>query len=236
MRKPTEIGARYGRLVVLSEIGTVRDREVVVRVRCDCGNERDILRASLRRGSSTSCGCFGTEQRTKAATTHGESQTSLYKVWHMIRLRCNDATHPSYHKYGGRGVQMHADWTEDYPAFATAIRTQIGPRPSKRHSLDRIDNDGHYEPGNLRWATPSEQGRNTRHNHLLTYSGRTMSVAAWAEAMGMPHGTLHQRIRMGWPIEKCLTEPVKAAYRRRGALYSQKSRLAPPEMVGPVAD
>ena len=136
MRKPTEIGARYGRLTVVGEVGLVRDREVVVRVRCDCGNERDILRASLRRGSSTSCGCFGTEQRAKATTTHGESRTSLYKVWNMIKQRCNDANHPNYHKYGARGIQMHADWMDDYPSFAAFVREHLGARPSKRHSLD----------------------------------------------------------------------------------------------------
>jgi hypothetical protein len=97
---------------------------------------------------------------------HGMSRTSLYKALYSMKGRCFNKQNPEYSNYGGRGISVCEEWKLNFIAFSDYISATLGPRPSSRHSLDRINNDGNYEPGNLRWATPSEQNSNRRHANL----------------------------------------------------------------------
>lgn len=128
-----------------------------------------------------------------------------YTAWCDMRKRCYFANHARYADYGGRGVIVCERWRN---CFATFYQ-DMGPRPSASHSLDRIANDGDYEPGNCRWSTAKEQARNTRRNRLLTFRGQTMCVAAWSEQTGISVNALYIRLHRGWTIDRVLSTPAK---------------------------
>ena len=151
---------------------------------------------------------------------HGESRTSLYKLWTNVKDRCTNAKNPHFHNYGGRGIKLHPALANDFAAFKAAV----GPRPSPGHTLDRRNNDGDYEPGNLTWATKKEQARNQRKNRLMTLNGRTQSMAAWAEELGLMPSTLHYRVHQGGMTEEeALTTPRRHG-RKPAARVGMESR------------
>ncbi len=124
----------------------------------------------------------------------------------MIR-RCSDPTFKDWHLYGGRisnPVIVCARWLSSYEAFVS----DMGARPSAKHTLDRINGALGYEPSNCRWATPKQQARNTSTNHLIQYKGDTRTLAEWAERAGMKSITLYMRLKRGWPFEKALLTPL----------------------------
>jgi hypothetical protein len=117
----------------------------------------------------------------------------------MIR-RCCDPRHKAYSNYGGRGITVCDRWRFSVKDFVA----DMGPRPSKDHSIDRLDNNRGYEPGNCVWETRSKQSRNSRSNVWLTARGKTMVISDWSKETGVPHDTLAYRIRHGWPAERAL--------------------------------
>jgi hypothetical protein len=151
----------FGQWTVLGP-GEPRPRSGFVnwRCRCSCGEERLVASGSLRQGKSTSCDHEGNGRRASLAkrTIHGLSSTSEYSIWGNMRRRCYNTTDKSYASYGGRGIKICAEWKNDFLAFYA----DMGPRPSPLHSVDRINVDGNYEPGNCRWATATEQTHNRR--------------------------------------------------------------------------
>ena len=139
-------------------------------------------------------------------STHGQ-QHPLYTLWAQMLNRCNSPTARGYQRYGGRGIRVCKRWSE---SFLECV-ADSGPRPSNRDTLDRYpNNDGNYEPGNVRWATPAEQSRNKRSNHLITFNGKTLCLTDWANEIGTTINVLRTRITLGWSVEKMLTTPVKA--------------------------
>lgn len=160
MKRRSYIGERFGRLVVVDDGVIVRRRRRLMRVRCDCGIEKRIDLTSLTGGRTLSCGCLRNERARQANGTHGESHTPQYKCWKAIVQRCTNPRAKRWADYGGRGITICAEWRNSYAAFLR----DVGRRPSPNHTLDRYpDNDGNYEPGNVRWATYLEQNRNRRH-------------------------------------------------------------------------
>lgn len=144
---------------------------------------------------------------------HGQSRSALYKLWLNIKDRCGNPRCPQFHNYGGRGIRMCEAW-KNFLAFQEAV----GPRPSPQHKIDRINNDGNYEPGNVRWATQKEQCRNLRKNRMLTFRGVKKPLAAWAEEIGLVPSTLHYRLskRGGMTVEQALTTPRREGRRPMG--------------------
>lgn len=124
--------------------------------------------------------------------THGLAKTAEYKVWIQARDRCRNPNNPAAHNYGQRGIKMAKQW-DDFTVFLD----HVGKRPTPRHTLERIKNDQGYVPGNVRWATRKEQANNLRKNINLTVNGRTQTMAAWAEEMGLVPSTIHYRINQG---------------------------------------
>lgn len=124
--------------------------------------------------------------------------------------RCTNPRNPSYHNYGGRGVHV----AQAFLSFDVFL-AHVGPRPSPKHTLDRIKNNRGYAPGNVRWAVRRVQQRNRRSNHMLTYQGRVQPLSAWAEELGMEVGTLASRLRYGWSVEKALASPLVKSGRPR---------------------
>lgn len=148
------VGKRFGRLIVQHELP--KDGEHVKwHCVCDCGKEIGVkARYLLQSDGKRSCGCLEQESR----YTHGLSKTKIYNTWKHIISRCTNPTDRAYNNYGGRGIKVCDEWLTDFTAFVA----HIGWPPSAKHSIERIDNDGDYAPGNVKWGTPLEQARNRR--------------------------------------------------------------------------
>lgn len=197
------IGQRFGRWIVQE---TVRREGIAYWIcRCDCGNQRTVNAYSITHGISQSCGCTRSERAIAAKTTHGMSGTQIYAVWCTMIARCHNPKNPSFTTYGLVGIKVCDEWRQSFARFFA----DMGPRPSPRHSLDRWPNpSGNYEPGNVRWATPQEQARNSRTVVMLTLNGTTQCLTDWATDYGMKEGTLRARLKYGWSLPDALQTPV----------------------------
>lgn len=202
------IGQQFGRLTVLRQVASAGRRRRFL-CRCVCGTETTVGVDHLVSGDSTSCGCYNRERVRECYVPHpkhghavGNRQTPEYRVWAGMKARCLNPNKPAFKDYGGRGIRICDRWRDSFEAFYA----DMGPRPSLQHELDRYpDNDGHYEPGNVRWATRAQQMLNTRQNRFLTYAGRTQTVVEWAREIGIPASRLRDRLRLGWTVDRALS-------------------------------
>lgn len=134
-------------------------------------------------------------------TTHGLSASPTYKVWQAMHQRCGNLNNPGFHRYGGRGIKVCDRWN----SFENFL-ADMGEKPAGMF-IERVDNDGDYEPSNCRWATRSEQQRNRRNNRVVTHAGVTLCLKDWALRVGMPPNTLYGRLDKGWDFERAITAP-----------------------------
>ena len=199
-------GRRIGRLIVVTYIGNVRNYASWL-CYCDCGRWRVVAAGKLLRGRTKSCGCLQADAACKTKFIHGQSGTHMYRLWQALKSRCLSPSGKYYHNYGGRGITVCDRWRESFEHFLE----DVGPRPSEDYTLDRIDNDGNYEPGNCRWATWSEQCRNKRTNLNLTFNGETMCITDWARRIGVSVECLKYRIKMGWPVDSIISRKKMVA-------------------------
>ena len=188
-------GHRFGKLVAVKQVENISGR-VAWLLDCDCGGTKITTTQRLRKGKTKSCGCVVTN------TTHGFSNTDVYRRWAGFLQRCTNPSNPAFHNYGGRGITVCERWE----SFENFYADMGDPPPGK--TLDRIDNDGPYSPENCRWASRKRQQRNRRDLSLITFNDKTQCMAEWAEELGMKRDTLRQRFRNGWSIEKAMTTPV----------------------------
>ncbi len=210
-------GQRFTRWTVV-ERGAKRATHSYYLCRCDCGEEREIRGSALKGGKSTSCGCLRDELVADRSKTHGKVGSPEYNAWRSMIKRCHVPTTSHYHNYGGRGIKVCERWRESFEDFYA----DMGDRPGPGYSLDRIDNDGDYEPDNCRWATAKQQLRNTRVTHFLTHGGKTMCIADWAKELGTTPVTICARLRYGWPVERVLSEPVATYTKQDRAYWDQR--------------
>lgn len=168
--------------------------------RCECGTEVWALSSQLIKGSQRSCGCLRTENVRTMHLTHGLTGTGEYESWAGMVRRCTNSESVDFPHYGGRGITICDRWKNDVHAFIA----DMGKRP-KAKSIGRIDNDGNYTPENCRWETATEQLRNTTRTHWITFKGETLSLAEWAERLGLSYVCLFHRIERGWELERALT-------------------------------
>jgi hypothetical protein len=195
---PLPAGTRVGRLVVIRALPHYRYLCV-----CDCGKTCSVLKSQLKLNRTRSCGCLHREELSQRSIRHGWAGTPEYESWHGMIQRCTNPKNSNYKDYGARGIAVCARWL-DFSAFLS----DVGPRPSPLHTLERINNNGKYEPGNCRWATRKEQARNTRTSRRLTAMGKTLTVAEWAERAGLKYTTLYRRLRAGWIAEEAIFAPA----------------------------
>ncbi len=174
--------------------------------KCQCGNVTEVTGADLLRGDTKSCGCYQREFRSINKSTHGQSKSRLYQVWKNIKARCYNPHHKNYADYGGRGIVMCPEWKESYESFYEWAKTN-GYREDLTEALtvDRIDNNGNYEPNNCRMVNRVVQANNRRNSILVTYNDETHPIKWWANKIGIPYNTLYGRITRGWDIKRALT-------------------------------
>lgn len=170
---------------------------------CDCGNEASVIAYGLRHGKSVSCGCFNREQSSKKHTQHGMYKHPAFQTWRRIRRRCEYEGDVSYPEYGGRGIKVCDEWH----AFEAFWR-DMGSTWAPGLSIDRKDPNGHYEPGNCRWATPKEQANNRRAHRLIHTPRGWMNISQAAEAFGINRSTIMRRLRDGWS-KKDVLQPAQ---------------------------
>lgn len=198
-------GQRFGRLVALGPVGRARGREIIWECRCDCGALTSLKVGSLRSGTTRSCGCLQRELLANRVRQHGDTGSPEFRAWQAMKTRCGNRKQPHYNNYGGRGITVCERWRNSFDAFLE----DMGPKPSDKHSLDRIDNEKSYSPENCRWTTRFTQSRNHRRNRLLTINGRTQCFADWCNEYGIKQETARARIdRYGWSETDALTRPV----------------------------
>lgn len=140
--------------------------------------------------------------------SYGQGTTPLYKLWRGIITRCANPNSSSYKRYGGRGISIFEPWYTSFLAFKSYIEHTLGERPTGG-ILDRINNNGNYEPGNIKWSTKMESANNTSTNCYITYNKQTKTLIQWARELKINRVTLKNRIMSGWGVEEALTKPVE---------------------------
>lgn len=198
-------GQRFGKLVAGKS--ERRKSRWYVAVTCDCGTSKHVLYQHLIGGQTKSCGCLIGEANSLRSRTHGESRlTPEHALWVRINQRCGNPNHSHYAYYGGRAITVCKEWQDSYESFLA----YVGRRPSPKHELDRYpNNDGNYEPGNVRWATKTEQMNNRRTNHFIEWNGERRTIAEWSRTVGVPFARISTRLKRGWSVERTLTTPVQ---------------------------
>lgn len=200
------IGKRYGKLIVKGFTkATPPYRGWRWICQCECGNTKVYDPAYLKRGVIVSCGCSrGTPM------THGDSNTRLYHVWDGMKQRCCNSNSAEYHRYGGRGITICEEWKSFENFREWAMSTGYDPdAPRGECTLDRIDNEGIYEPSNCRWVDMDEQMRNRpRFSQPISYNNESHTLYEWAKIKGESFQAYRSRLKNGWSIEKILTTPT----------------------------
>lgn len=197
MSTPLELkGRRFGRLQVLDRAPPGKRRGSYWKCLCDCGTLHTAFVQDLVTGGTSSCGCLSKE--TKRNYVHGLFGTRTYQTWHLMMARCYNPKDRSYPRYGGRGIAVCERW-HDLLQFVG----DVGERPAGL-TLGRINNDGNYEPGNVRWEAPTQQANNRRSSRLATIQGATKTHAQWCREFGVKPATFCTRLKRGWSVEEAL--------------------------------
>lgn len=196
------VGKTFGRLKVLVRVSNCADGHSLWKCRCTCGNIKMARGSRLNLGRVSSCGCLTIEALKKANTIHGLRNSKTYKAWLRMMSRCYNPLDSSYKNYGGRGITVCPKWKNSMLKFYR----YMGERPSGM-SLDRIDNDGNYEPKNVRWATRKQQNNNTRRTRFIKFNGKRMSMKMWGAEVGINCKCIQYRLNHGWTVKEALTTP-----------------------------
>ena len=194
-------GQKFGMLTVI-DFSHKEKNHYYWKCECECGNICIKNGSNLKSGSTKSCGCLHDTLPIK----HNLSSSKIYFVYHAIKWRCYNPKYKTYHRYGGRGITMCDEWLKDFMNFynwAMANGYKDGLW------IERIDNNGNYEPSNCKWATRQEQCQNREQTIKITYNGQTHCLTEWARITGINFYTLQSRYKKGWDVEKMLTTKAR---------------------------
>lgn len=199
MPNPIDLtGMRFGRLLVLRR-DEIKPRTWVCL--CDCSAQVTRAGRELRAGDTKSCGCLRREVTRQRYLIHGatlgKKQSPEYRIWAGMLTRCHNPHCHNFHTYGGRGIVVCDRWRRSFVNFLS----DMGPKPSSQHSVDRIDTNGPYAPANCRWADRRTQANNSRHNRWITIRGQYLTIAQAARLVGIKYGTMLARVNRGYALE-----------------------------------
>lgn len=200
-------GNRYRFLTVVCHVKRAGSKKSHWLCRCDCGRFAEYQSYPLTSGKLASCGCKHDELSGDATRKHGMHESTEFIIWLGIKQRCYNSKSKAYPYYGGRGIVMCDAWLESFEQFFA----DMGRRPSKLHSIDRIDNDGPYSPSNCQWATRKQQRINQRGVVLYDLNGDAVTVADAAKASGLKPSTVHMRMRRGMTFYQAINTPIREA-------------------------
>lgn len=192
MRKIEMQGLSFGRLLVNHQIPS-RNGKVFWLCNCICGKSTNVSTTDLRSGHTKSCGCLSKEIAKERQTTHGKRYIPEYRTWCKMKERCYNKADINYHYYGERGIKICDRWIQSFQFFYD----DMGNRPTPLHSIDRLDNNGNYEPSNCRWATPIEQCRNRRSSRVLEYNGVSKTLIEWANELNVSSANILKHLSNG---------------------------------------
>ena len=209
-KKCISIGQVFGRLTALS-VGETHvfpsgQKALTTNCICECGEAVMVFNVLLRNGKTRSCGCLFRDMLLARITTHNKTHTPEHKAWSGMKLRCYNVDRDDFKHYGKRGIKVCERWLKSFENFIA----DMGHRPSVKHSIDRINNDGDYEPSNCRWATKSIQANNTRANRKVTIDGKTLTISEWSKISKIPHATVRARLARGWNDRDAVWQPRKS--------------------------
>lgn len=192
-------GKRFGKLIVLNKSGVAKNRQSIWRCRCDCGNIKNVIYGNLTSGYTRSCGCLLKENG--CPPKHNLSQTRIYRIYRGMKNRCYNKKHKDYKRYGARGIKICNEWLkENDKGLLNFYNWAINNGYQDNLSIDRIDNNGNYEPGNCRWADNETQCNNKRNCYYITYNNKTYTVAKWSKILNICESTIRERIKLNFPI------------------------------------
>jgi hypothetical protein len=160
---------------------------------CDCGVQKVVIGANLKKSKTRSCGCI--------QKTHNKTLSTEYRSWQMMKNRCCNPKYANWNIYGGRGITVCDRWLNSFENFVA----DMGLKPTPKHSIDRIDGSGNYEPSNCRWANKKEQAENTSRNVFVKLNGETLTISDAARKIGIHQTKISWRLRNGWSLEKALS-------------------------------
>ncbi len=205
-------GLRLERCKVLSFAYQDESGKSFWNVQCDCGKKFVAQGWYLTSKHTVSCGCYKRNRLGNENKTHGLSSSRLYGVWIGMKCRCYDENNPKFPRYGGRGITICDEWRDNFQAFYDwAMANGYDENaPKGECTIDRIDNDGNYEPSNCRFVNSKRQANNRRSNATYEYRGEVLTICELAEKYNVPYDLLYKRVRnLGWSIERAITEPVQ---------------------------
>ena len=202
MSKIDLTGQRFNKLTVIGEAGRAKNGSIIWACRCDCGTITSVRTTSLRNGATKSCGCFQKAQVKKSNLTHGMTQQKvnenriprIYRTWANMKTRCNNPNTKYYNHWGGRGIKVCEEWAESFEAFFSWAMAN-GYQDDLQ--IDRIDNDGDYEPGNCRWVDSDQNANNKRSSLIIEYQGERHTAAEWARITGISQKAIYTRHKAG---------------------------------------
>lgn len=196
-------GKLVGRLTVIHYAGKDHESNSLWFCRCLCGTELLVVASRLTKANTKSCGCLQADSRATATRVHGLCRSAEYGVWSGMIQRCTNPKRSKFKRYGARGIKVCTRWLESFESFLT----DMGNRPSSRHTIERKNNDGDYEPGNCVWIVKEEQAKNSSLTIKLTFNGETLCMSDWARRVGILPSRLSRRLKDGWSLEDALTTP-----------------------------
>jgi len=204
-------GQKFNKLTVINREPNTKSGQTMWKCQCDCGNFVIVNGRDLKNGHTKSCGCLFkitsviNGQKVRKIPDISISKTRLYNIWYGMKARCYNPKHIFYYDYGGRGITICNEWKNDVIVF---YNWTIVNGYQDDLSIDRIDNDGNYEPDNCKWVSYKDQTNNTSRNHFETFNNKTQTMGQWATELEIDYSLLIHRLYAGWSVEKAFTEPI----------------------------